>query len=110
MEKKKKDYIEGFKAGFRKTSSNLRDMLAKIEYNDDLNGYDLENTENTENKSIYSESDSDHNEEINENLSLIELQKIAKELQINIFDSTNQVRKIKNKKQLCTEILKKKKS
>ncbi len=82
----------------------------KIEYNDDLNGYDLENTEN---KSVSDETESEsesEDEEINESLSLIELQKKAKELKIDIFHNIDGVRKIKNKKQLCSEILKKKKS
>lgn len=38
LNEKSIDYIEGFKSGFRKTSSNLRDMLAKIEYNEEGNG------------------------------------------------------------------------
>ncbi len=77
-----------------------------VEYTDKLNGYDIENTEdeNIEN------NENNEDDEINESLSLIELQKKARDNNIDIFCYISGIRKIKNKKQLCIEILNKKKS
>lgn len=91
---------------------NQNQNKEEIIYTDKLNGYDIENTAQSDSNSE-SESESDEetiDEEINENLSLIELQKKAKEFKIEIFYNSDGIRKIKNKKQLCVEILKKKKS
>jgi hypothetical protein len=81
----------------------------EIEYTDRLNGYDIDNTENNSSESeSESEEENTIDDEINESLSLIELQKMAKEYKIDIFYYIDDIRKIKNKKQLCNEILKNK--
>ncbi len=69
-----------------------------IAYNDKLNGYDIDEEtvkDDTPNKQ----------DEFNENMSLIELQKKAKELNIDTFYYANGSRKFKNKKELCKDIL-----
>ena len=70
--------------------------ITEIVYTDRLNGFDSE-----------TETDKEiiENDEINHNMSLIELQKKAKELKIETFYFVGEVRKMKNKKELCTEII-----
>jgi hypothetical protein len=71
-----------------------------IAYNDKLNGYDIDEEtvkDDTPNKQ----------DEFNENMSLIELQKKVKELNIDTFYYVNGTRKFKNKKELCKDILSK---
>jgi len=103
-------------------NQNKIGKIEEITYTDKLNGYDIENTIQSNDEENDKENDEENNEvndeendgeideEINENLSLIELQKKAKEFKIDIFYNIDGNRKIKNKKQLCIEILKKKKS
>lgn len=75
-----------------------------ITYNDKLNGYDIdEDTVKDDTPTLVEKQD----EYINENMSLIELQKKAKELNIDTFYYANGARKFKNKKELCKDILSK---
>jgi hypothetical protein len=104
--------------GYEKVNLNPNTEMIKteIEYTDRLNGYETESETASETASE-TETGSETkiklncvkygNEEINEKLSLIELQKKAKELNINTFYFVNEVRKMKNKKELCEEILNK---
>jgi hypothetical protein len=84
--------------GYEKISNNdtIKEKNNEIVYTDRLNGFESE-----------SESDKEfvENNEINHNMSLIELQKKAKELNIETFYFVGEVRKMKNKKELCTEII-----
>jgi hypothetical protein len=90
-----------FEENFNPVSSNWNNFIKNnmstdnIEYTDKLNGYDIEDDDNKDIKDDY----------INESMSLIELQKKAKELEIDIFYEIDGVRKIKNKKKLCKDIL-----
>ena len=77
----------------------------KIEYTDRLNGYESESESESN-----SESNNIFHKEINENQSLIDLQKKAKELNIEIFYTGATTRRMKNKKELCKEIINKIKS
>lgn len=75
-----------------------------IAYNDKLNGYDIdEETVKDDTPTLIDKQD----EYINENMSLIELQKKAKDLNIDTFYYVNGSRKFKNKKELCKDILSK---
>ena len=76
----------------------------EIEYTDRLNGFESESDSESESKSK-SEKEFIGNDEINHDMSLIELQKKAKELKIDTFYFVGEVRKMKNKKELCTEII-----
>ena len=73
--------------------------------NDELsiNGFEEESVTN---KKLNTNNDI-YDNEINESLSLIELQKKAKELQIDTFCIYNSTRKLKNKKELCRDIINK---
>lgn len=97
-----------FEENFNPVSSNWSkfiknnmstDNINNIEYTDKLNGYDIEDDDNKDNIK---------DEYINESMSLIELQRKAKELKIDIFYEIDGIRKIKNKKILCKQILEKK--
>jgi hypothetical protein len=74
-----------------------------------INGFeeDCETDTKTTTKNNNTSYKLNYNDEINENLSLIELQKKAKELNIEIFTYNNNVRKLKNKRDLCNDILNK---
>ena len=75
--------------------------------NSKMNGYDSDNSTD-EIKSPIKEKKIQHiDEPINENMSLTELQKIAKEKNIAITVVIDGKKKIKNKKDLCKEILEK---
>ena len=90
--------------GYEKINIDNIDKIDKIEknieieYTDRLNGFESESESKSEEELI-------ENDEINHNMSLIELQKKAKELNIDTFYFVNDVRKMKNKKELCTEII-----
>ncbi len=86
-----------------KTQDNTPNQDDPVTYTDKLNGYDID--ENDDNTNKIQES---RDEFINDNMSLIELQKKARELNIDVFNNVNGSRKIKNKKELCREILAKK--
>lgn len=95
--------------GYEKINNNevKKQKSNEIEYTDKLNGFDSETESETkyESKSDKSEKEFIENDEINHNMSLIELQKKAKELNIDTFYFIGDVRKMKNKKELCTEII-----
>jgi hypothetical protein len=74
-----------------------------ITYNDKLNGYDIDEETVKDDTPVLEKQD----EYINDNMSLIELQKKAKELNIDTFYYVNGSRKFKNKKELCKDILSK---
>jgi hypothetical protein len=87
----------------------------KIEYTDRLNGYESESESESESEldsnNVNDEiSDNIFHKDINENQSLIDLQKKAKELNIEIFYTGATARRMKNKKELCKEIINKIKS
>ena len=84
----------------KKNTNDIKKNTNDIEYTDRLNGFDSETETDSDSKTEYVE-----NEEINHNMSLIELQKKAKELKIDTFYFVGDVRKMKNKKELCTEII-----
>ncbi len=89
-----------------KTQNNTPNQDDQILYTDKLNGYDIDEDTVVDNKNqeVIQEI---RDEYINDSMSLIELQKKAKELNIDVFHNVNGVRKIKNKKELCREILNK---
>ena len=103
--------------GYEKINNNevKNQKPNEIEYTDRLNGFDSETESETKsnksdksnksNKSNKLEKEFVENDEINHNMSLIELQKKAKELNIDTFYFVDDVRKMKNKKELCTEII-----
>jgi len=103
--------------GYEKINNNevKKQKPNEIEYTDRLNGFDSETESETKsnksdksnksNKSNKLEKEFVENDEINHNMSLIELQKKAKELNIDTFYFVDDVRKMKNKKELCTEII-----
>jgi hypothetical protein len=87
-----------------KKSTSQSETKSVIAYNDKLNGYDIdEETVKDETPTLIEKQD----EYINENMSLIELQKKAKELNIDTFHYVNSSRKFKNKRELCKDILSK---
>ena len=73
-----------------------------------INGFEEEETETKfkMNDTDLNKSFKNYNDEINESLSLIELQKIAKKKNIDIFNYINDSRKLKNKRELCNDIIK----
>jgi hypothetical protein len=79
-----------------------------VVYTDKLNGYDIdEDTINEAKLTNDIKKINKNNEFINDSMSLIELQKKAKELNIDIFKQFDNSRKMKNKKELCNDILEK---
>ncbi len=87
----------------KKSNTESSQNKSAITYNDKLNGYDIEEETVKDDTPILEKQD----EYINENMSLIELQKKAKELNIDTFYYVNGNRKFKNKKELCKDILSK---
>jgi len=110
-------FTESFNyTGYNLTMNHIKnenEKTEKIEYTDRLNGYesdsDLESekSNNEENQDNLDNLDITFHKEINENQSLIDLQKKAKELKIDIFYISGDNRKMKNKKELCKEIINK---
>jgi hypothetical protein len=128
-------YID-FDKIMEKTDNKQKDNNS-LEFNDNLNGYDIDNESNDESndnidkkKSIIKsdikvekvkvekvkvekvkvekkiENKIEHiDTRVNENMSLSELQKLAKDYGISITIIIDGKKKIKNKKDLCTEIL-----
>ncbi len=76
---------------------------SSVIYDDKLNGYDIDEDTVKDDTPVLDKQD----EYINENMSLIELQKKAKELNIDTFYYVDGNRKFKNKKELCKDILSK---
>ena len=96
-----------------KKSNVETETKSSIVYNDKLNGYDIDeetvkdDTPTLVEKQYTPTLVEKQDEYINENMSLIELQKKAKELNIDTFHYVNGNRKFKNKKELCKDILSK---
>ena len=87
-----------------KDDNSSPELLTMNGFEDDA---DLSITNNNTKIKKNNEHKIEYTDEINESLSLIELQKKAKEINIDIFIYTNDSRKLKNKKELCIDILNK---
>ena len=104
-------YID-FDKIMEKTNNKMQDNSS--EFNDNLNGYDIDDNdiEDSDKSKTIIKFDTKTEEKIehidtrvNENMSLSELQKLAKEHGISTTIVIDGKKKIKNKKDLCTEIL-----
>jgi len=97
--------------GLNISTPNIKSSYKEeLEYTDRLNGYDIEDDtkhdtkHDTKNDNKNNQEDINKTNNININVSLIELQRKAKELNIDSFHVVNGIRKIKNKRELCDEI------